>query len=132
MKHVRPVPAGRRGMLRFEHMHEPLAPPAVFRRRLAVSGAVTLAVLAVSLLGGMAGYHWLVGIRRWVDCLYSASMIMGGMGPVGPDPVTDTGKVFASLYAIYSGVALLASVGLLLSPLLHRVLHRFHIDDTDG
>jgi len=114
--------------MRFERMHEPLAPVAVFRQRILASSAFTAMLLAVSLLLGMAGYHWFVGIPRWVDCLYSASMIMGGMGPVGPDPTTDTGKVFASAYAIYSGVMLLASVGLLLSPALHRLLHSFHLD----
>ena len=114
--------------LQFEHMHEPLATPEVFRSRLLASGGVTAALLAVSLFLGMAGYHWLVGISHWVDCLYSASMIMGGMGPVGLEPTTDAGKIFASAYAIYSGVMLLASVGLLLSPGLHRLLHRFHVD----
>jgi hypothetical protein len=117
----------RRGLLRFEHMHEPLASLTVVRQRMLASGSVTAVVLAASLALGMAGYHWLVGIPNWVDCLYSASMIMGGMGPVGKDPTDDAGKIFASAYAIYSGVMLLASVGLLLSPLLHRLLHRFHV-----
>ena len=117
----------RRHPMRFEHMHEPLAPRGVVGRRLLASGSLTAGLLATSLALGMAGYHWLVGIPSWVDCLYSASMIMGGMGPVGKDPTTDAGKVFASAYAIYSGVMLLASVGLLLSPLLHRLLHRFHL-----
>ena len=87
-----------------------------------------LVVLVGSLALGVAGYHWLVGIPRLVDCVYSATMIMGGMGPVG-DPITsDTGKWFASFYALYSGVILLASVGLLLSPVLHRLLHRLHVE----
>lgn len=117
-----------RGLLKFEKLTEPVATPAEFRRRLLNSALITVAVLTVSLLLGMAGYHWYVGIPHWVDCLYSASMIMGGMGPVGPDPTTNAGKIFASAYAIYSGVMLLASVGLLLSPVLHRILHRLHAD----
>jgi hypothetical protein len=112
-------------------MHEPLASPAVFRQRVLASTMLTGFVLAVSLLLGMAGYHWLVGIPHWVDCLYSASMIMGGMGPVGKEPDTDAGKVFASAYAIYSGVMLLASVGFLLSPVLHRLLHSLHVDSEE-
>lgn len=120
-----------RSHLRFEHMHEPLAPPAVFGKRMLASSVATGVLLGVSLLLGMAGYHWFVGIPHWVDCLYSASMIMGGMGPVGPDPTTDTGKIFASAYAIYSGVMLLASVGLLLSPGLHRLLHTLHVDTDE-
>ena len=117
--------------LRYEHMHEPLAPPEVFKQRVLASSSLTAVVLATSLLLGMAGYHWLVGIPHWVDCLYSASMIMGGMGPVGKEPDTDAGKVFASAYAIYSGVMLLASVGLLLSPVLHRLLHSLHVETEE-
>lgn len=118
----------RRRLMRLERLREPLAPRSVFRRRLLASSAVTGAILAVSLLIGVAGYHWVVGIPRWVDCFYSASMIMGGMGPVEPGPTTDAGKIFASVYAIYSGVMLLASVGLLLAPGLHRLFHRFHLE----
>lgn len=116
----------------YENRHEPLAPAPVFRRRLVASGGVALGVIAVSLVIGVAGYHWIAGIPDWVDCLYNASMILGGMGPVA-ELTSGAGKVFASVYALYSGVMLLASVGLLLSPLLHRVLHRFHVEtDEDG
>ncbi len=90
------------------------------------SSGVAFGVIAFSLLLGMAGYHWIGGVASWVDCLYNASMILGGMGPVS-EMTTDAAKVFASLYALYSGVVLLASVGILLSPALHRVLHKFHI-----
>lgn len=122
----------RRGPLGFEHRHEPLAPAHVFRRRLIKSGFVMLAVIAFSLLLGMAGYHWLGHIASWVDCLYNASMILGGMGPVA-ELHDDGAKVFASFYALYSGIVLLASVGILLSPVLHRLLHRFHVEtDEEG
>ena len=121
----------RHGPLHFEHKSEPVASPEEFRRRLLNSSLLAGGVLSFSLLLGVAGYHWIVGIPSWVDCLYSASMIMGGMGPVDPAPSTDAGKVFASIYALYSGVMLLASVGLLLSPGLHRILHRIHVE-TDG
>jgi len=112
-------------------MHEPLAPLPVFRRRLLASAATTVVIILVSLALGMAGYHWLVGVQGMANCFYSASMILGGMGPVGVDPATDAGKWFAGAYAIYCGVMLLASVGLLMSPILHRVLHRFHIAEED-
>ena len=118
----------RRGLFDFEHRSEPLAPAHVFRDRILRMVLANLVVLVGSLALGVAGYHWLVGIPRLVDCVYSATMIMGGMGPVG-DPITsDTGKWFASFYALYSGVILLASVGLLLSPVLHRLLHRLHVE----
>jgi hypothetical protein len=120
----------RHRIFRYESRHEPLAPVPVFRIRLLQSGAVTLSLIAVSLAIGIAGYHWIGGLPSWVDCLYNASMILGGMGPV--DPIhNDAGKVFASMYALYSGIMLLASVGVLLSPVMHRVLHRFHLE-SDG
>lgn len=117
----------RRRIFHYERHHEPLAPVHVFRTRLLQSGGVSLAIIAVSLAMGVAGYHWIGGLPSWVDCLYNASMILGGMGPV--DPLrNDAGKVFASLYALYSGIVLIASVGVLLSPVMHRVLHRFHLE----
>jgi hypothetical protein len=86
-----------------------------------------LGLIVISLAIGMAGYHWLCGLDSWADCLLNASMILGGMGPV--DTLhSDAGKVFASLYALYSGIMLLASVGVMLSPVLHRILHRFHLE----
>ena len=89
----------------------------------AIAGAVVLGSLAV----GICGYHYLDGLP-WVDSLLNASMILGGMGPVDPLK-TDAGKVFASLYALYSGLALIAIIGLLLTPVIHRFLHKFHIAD---
>jgi hypothetical protein len=123
--------ARRRGPLRLERMREPLAPWPVFRKRMIATATAAFGIILASLIAGMAGYHWFVGIEGLANCFYSASMIMGGMGPVGPDPATDGGKWFAGCYAIYSGVMLLASVGLLLSPPLHRILHKFHIAEED-
>jgi hypothetical protein len=115
----------------FEHRHEPLAPPHVFRQRLIRSGGVAAVIILFSLAIGVIGYHFLGGIESWVDSLYNASMILGGMGPV-TELKTDTGKVFASAYALYSGVMLLASVGVLLAPALHRIMHHFHIETDAG
>jgi hypothetical protein len=125
-----PIP-GLRGMMDFENMCEPLAPPSVFRRRMLSSAMVTAQLLGFSLAMGVAGYHWLVGIPDWIDSLMSASMIMGGMGPVGKDPTTVAGKLFASFYALYSGVMLLAAVGVLLAPGLHRIMHTLHVPTDD-
>ena len=127
-----PEQQAKRGFWDFERMGEPMASPELFRRRLITSGGVAAGLITISLLLGIAGYHWLVGIPDWVDCLLSASMILGGMGPVGAPPVTVIGKLFASFYAIYSGVMLLASVGVLLTPGLHRILHRFHLGTDEG
>lgn len=111
-----------------------MAPRGIFTQRLVASTGVAVIVIGFSLAIGVVGYHELVHSGTWIDCLYSASMILGGMGPVGKDPTDDAGKIFASAYAIYSGVTLLTSVGILLSPAIHRVLHHFHVpvDDEAG
>jgi hypothetical protein len=82
--------------------------------------------LAFSLFLGMAGYHHYFQLN-WVDSLYNASMILTGMGPVDK-ALNDGGKIFASFYAIYSGVAFLTSVAIIFSPIVHRFLHKFKID----
>lgn len=115
----------------WERRHEPLASAATLRVRLVHSALVMSALIGFSLALGMAGYHHFAHMASWVDCLYNAAMILGGMGPVADMP-DDAAKLFASGYAIYSGVVLLASVGVLIAPLLHRVLHRFHLDAEDG
>ncbi len=85
-----------------------------------------MSLLLVSLLIGVVGYHYLLNLT-WVDALLNASMILTGMGPVDHAASTSA-KLFASFYAIYSGVAFLSSVAFLFSPLLQRFLHKFHLD----
>jgi hypothetical protein len=109
----------------YEHHKQPLAKQSVFVRRLVWNGMIGLLLLAFSLGMGMLGYHFLENLS-WIDSLLNASMILGGMGPVAPLQ-TVTGKLFASFYALYSGVILLASVGILVTPIFHRFLHRFHL-----
>ena len=86
-------------------------------------------MVAVSLTIGVVGYHVTAGLS-WVDSLLNASMILTGMGPVDPLP-TATAKLFASAYAIFSGVAFLTIVAVMLAPLVHRFLHRFHLELDD-
>ena len=113
-------------LLHYEHRNERLLPRRQFLGRLASHGAFVIGLGAVSLLAGMAGYHWLEGLS-WIDSFLNASMILGGMGPVAP-LLTPAGKLFAGVYALYSGMVLLVMVGVLLAPVLHRLLHRFHLD----
>ena len=109
----------------YEHHKQPLAKQSVFAKRLALNGIIGLILLAFSLGMGMIGYHFLERLS-WIDSLLNASMILGGMGPVAPLQ-TVAGKLFASFYALYSGVVLLAAVGILAAPIFHRFLHRFHL-----
>ena len=113
----------------FERKHEKLAPVSVFIRRIALS-LVTAGVLALAALCiGIAGYHWIAGFNL-VDSLLEASMILGGMGPVN-HLTSNSAKVFASGYALFSGLIFIAVMGIVFSPIVHRMLHKFHIDDTD-
>ncbi|MFN7902232.1 MAG: hypothetical protein ACK5YL_00460 [Holosporales bacterium] len=108
----------------FEHRTYPLIPPSAFAVRLIGWLGATLLVLVFSLAIGMAGYHYLEGMA-WVEAFLNAAMLLGGMGPV--DPLhTEAGKIFAGVYAIYCGMLLVVCGGMLLVPVFHRVLHRFH------
>ncbi len=77
----------------------------------------------------MAGYHWLAG-EHWVDAFLDAAMILGGMGPVSQLP-NNTAKTFAGFYALFAGLAVIGATAVVISPILHRMLHRFHLDDAD-
>ncbi len=112
----------------YESLHRPLAPRRVFVRRLARHAAAAFSLIGGSLVVGVLGYHGLEHLA-WIDALLNASMIMGGMGPVDALHTTP-GKLFASVYALYSGLLLLVAAGLLFAPVLHRLLHKFHIPTT--
>jgi hypothetical protein len=107
-------------------MREPLAPRHVHHGRVMNHAATAAVMIGSALAIGIVGYHFTAGLA-WLDSLVNASMILAGMGPV--DIVHSTGgKWFESLYAIFSGVVFLTSVGVLLAPSIHRALHRFHLD----
>ena len=122
----RPPSRASGGPLGWERRRQPLLPPAQFLLRFGRWAAIAGAVVVVSLAIGMCGYHFLERLP-WIDALLNASMILGGMGPVDPIKTT-AGKIFASLYALYSGLAIISVAGLLLAPVVHRFLHTFHID----
>jgi hypothetical protein len=117
----------RRILPKFENLAQPVIPAHRFMIRLAHSGAIALALVAVSLFIGMLGYHFLESLS-WIDAFLDASMLLGGMGPVHM-PVTYGGKLFAGLYALYCGLAVIIVAGVLLAPIAHRLLHRFHVED---
>lgn len=113
----------------YENKHTPLSSRHTFVKRVFRNFILANIILAFSLFLGMAGYHWL-GHLGWVDSLLNASMILTGMGPVNAME-SDAAKIFASAYAIFSGVAFLTTVGVLLAPAIHRLMHKFHLQDDD-
>jgi hypothetical protein len=114
----------------FEHHSQPLATPVEFAQRMLRYSLITAGIILFSLVIGILGYHYFESLS-WIDSLLNASMILGGMGPVNPLQ-TNAGKLFASFYALYSGIILLASVGILVTPIFHRFLHRFHLELEDN
>ncbi len=120
----------KRRLLGFETRHQPLLSRAAFVRRLGRNFAAASLLIGLSLAGGMAGYHYLEGME-WIDAFANAAMILSGMGPLEPLH-TWGGKLFAGLYALYSGLALIVATGIMLAPVLHRLFHRFHLDEGKG
>jgi len=114
----------------YERKRQKIATASVFMRRMIVHVLMAGLLSAVVLFMGIAGYHWIAGLS-WVDSLLEASMILGGMGPVSPIATTGA-KVFASGYALFSGLAFIALIGIILAPAIHRMLHRFHADERDA
>ncbi len=113
----------------FERKREKLLPWPRFVGRMALSFLLAMGIVAIALTIGVLGYHYIARLA-WIDALLNASMILTGMGPV--DPMRDTpSKIFASAYALFSGVVFLSAVGIVLSPVFHRILHSFHLDEED-
>ena len=110
----------------YEHRSEPLLPARQFLRRLVLHGLIAAALLALSLGLGTCGYRCTEGMS-WLDALLNASMILAGMGPVDVLHTT-AGKLFASGYALFSGITFLATAGILVAPLAHRLLHVLHLE----
>jgi hypothetical protein len=108
-------------------------PPRLLSREFAAKISPHFAMVALivggSLLGGMVGYVYLAELS-WVDAFVNAAMLLGGMGPVN-ELHSDAAKIFAGLYALYAGLIFIASAGILVTPIAHHILQRFHMDDTD-
>ena len=116
-------------MIKFERKSQPLLTRRQFARRMALYAFFALGFLCISLAAGTVGYAHFADLPA-VDAFLNASMILTGMGPVDRMETT-AGKVFAGIYAIYSGVAFLTFCGVLFTPVYHRFLHKFHLELED-
>jgi hypothetical protein len=113
----------------FERKHEKLASQPVFIRRMVASVLMAGALILVALSIGILGYRYIAGYD-WIDALLEASMILGGMGPINSLATTGA-KLFASGYALFSGLVFIAVMGIMLAPVTQRMLHKFHVDEDD-
>ncbi len=111
----------------FEHKSKPLLPKADFYRRQFRFLVYSSLLLAISLGIGMTGYHLATGMA-WIDAFYNASMILTGMGPIDPMP-TSGAKLFAGMYALFSGVVFLSTVAVMFAPVIHRLMHIMHLQE---
>jgi hypothetical protein len=112
----------------YEHRKQKLAPAKTFYQRVLKHIIIALAILIVCLAIGIFGYHYTADIP-WLDALHNASMILSGMGPV-VEIKTVSGKWFSSFYALFSGVVFITNIGIILAPAIHRMFHRFHLEDS--
>ena len=117
----------------YEHKKQQLAPIHVYRKRLKINALIAFIILIISLFIGMLGYKLTIPEFDWYDSLLNASMILSGMGPVVESSIvlTKTAKVFASIYAIFSGVTFLTTFGIFLTPVLHRFFHKLHLEENE-
>ena len=118
--------ARKQGFLGYETKHHPVLSRKEFAKRMARSFGIASGLIFGSLFGGMCGYHFLEDLP-WIDAFVNAAMILSGMGPVDAMK-TSGGKLFAGTYALYSGLIVIISTGVLLAPALHRTLHTFHAE----
>ena len=109
----------------YEHHTEPVLSFRRFMQRMLRSAAAIFCLILLSLAIGVSGYH-LTEHMDWIDAFLNSSMILSGMGPAG-DMQTPAGKIFASFYALYSGLFLIAVTGTMLIPVLHWMMHKFHV-----
>jgi len=110
-----------------EHKNQKVVSRTAFIKRIIVYIGFALLLILISLGIGISGYHWIAGLK-WIDSLLNASMILGGMGPV--DALTSVNaKIFASFYALFSGLIFIGIIGIILTPIMHRMIHKFHVED---
>ena len=116
------------------HQKNKLAPKHVYYRRLWRNALFGLASILICLGIGVVGYKMTIPEFDWYDSLLNASMILSGMGPMVDEKIvlSNGAKVFASLYALFSGVTFITTIGILIAPIAHRFFHKIHLEDTNA
>ena len=117
-----------------DHKKNKLAPVKVYYKRLWKNAFFGISVMFFCLLIGVLGYKLTIPEMDWYDSLLNASMILSGMGPmIDPAIVLSKGaKLFASMYALFSGVAFISTIGILIAPIAHRFFHKLHLEDASN
>ena len=118
----------------YENKKEKLAEPEIFRKRIFKHSLIGMCVLLVCLFLGVLGYKLSIPEFDWYDSLLNASMILSGMGPViGPQIVlSKSAKIFASAYALFSGIAFISTITILMAPVVHRFFHKLHLEAKEN
>ena len=111
----------------YEHKKQKLAPISTFYQRVIKNILLAFLILGTCLLIGVIGYHYWAE-ANWLDSIHNSSMILSGMGPV-IEIKTDSGKIFSSFYALFSGIVFITNIGIILAPALHRMYHRLHLEE---
>jgi hypothetical protein len=115
----------------YEHKKQPLASKAKFYARLKNNILYSLLLLTIFLFVGTVGFKLFAAANySWFDCFHNSSMLLSGMGPIIVDFPSNGGKVFSSLYALFSGVAFITNVGVLTAPIIHRFFHKLHLEES--
>ena len=115
--------------MRYEKKNEPLAPAAVFYKRIVRNFLRVSIILIIMLVVGTMGYHYSTDpFTGWLDAFHNSSMILSGMGPVFTEPLIPEGKIFSSFYALFSGIVFVGAMGFILAPGIHLIFHKLHME----
>jgi len=117
----------------YEKKNQPLAPPVVYYKRIVKNFLVVLVLLVIMLSIGTVGYHCATQpFSPWIDSFHNASMILSGMGPVITEGFTYGGKIFSSVYALFSGIVFVGAMGFIFAPGVHRIFHKLHLEEEEN